>query len=126
MRKHQKADLYAKEREAGKSVTEIAKMYGVSSQTVSQAIAKIRKGYFKHYTEESCVYPNLRKWLNDNRVTRSEFMRRMGMPPSSVNSARISSYFRGRVYPTKATIDKFLEVTGLTYEEFFQRDIGDD
>jgi transposase len=118
-KKHPKADLYAKERESGKSVIEIAEMYGVSYQAVSQATAKLRNGYFKHYTEKSCVYPNLRKWLNDNKVSRSEFARRMELPPTPTNTHRISYYFTGRSYPSKATIDKFLKATGLTYEELF-------
>lgn len=119
MRKPIKAELYAKERENGKSLKEIAEMYGVSTQAVSQATAKIKKGYFKHYTEENCIYPNLRNWLNDNKVTRNEFIRRMGMTLSPSNSCRLHHYFTGRNYPTKATIDKFIEITGLTYEEMF-------
>ena len=126
MRKHQKADLYAKERESGKSISEVAKMYGVSYQAVAQATRKSSHNYFRHYTEQECVYPNLRKWLNDNKVTRSELMRRMGMTASPTNYGRVSHYLKGRNYPYKNTIDKLLEVTGLTYEEFFQRDSGDD
>lgn len=126
MRKHERADLYAKERESGKSISEVAKMYGVSYQAVAHATRKSNHNYFKHYTEQECVYPNLRKWLNDNRVARSELLRRMGMIASSTNYGRVSSYLRGRNYPLKETIDKLLEVTGLTYEEFFQRDSGDD
>ena len=126
MREHPKTDLYVKERESGKSVAEIAKMYGVSYQTVAQVTAKRNIGYFKHYTEKNCVYPHLRKWLNDNKVTRHEFMRRMGMITSGTNATRITHYFKGRNYPTKETIDKFLQVTGLTYEELFYRDSGDE
>ena len=122
MRERTKTELYAKERESGKSVKEIAEMYGVSYQAVSQATAKIKKGYFKHYTEENCIYPNLRNWLNDNKVTRSEFLRRIGLTPSPNNSTRLSGYLTGKNYPTKATIDKFLEITGLTYEELFLED----
>ena len=122
MRERTKTELYAKERESGKSVKEIAEKYGVSYQAVSQATAKIKKGYFTHYTEEQCVYPNLRNWLNDNKVTRSEFLRRIGLTPSPNNSTRLSYYFTGKNYPAKATIDKFLEITGMTYEELFLED----
>ena len=123
MRQHPKTDLYIKERESGKSVIEIARMYGVSHQAVAHATAK-KNNYFKRYTEENCVYPNLRKWLNDNKVTRSEFMRRMEMPTSPNNHSRISNYFTGRNYPSKATIDKFIKVTGMTYEELFWEENG--
>lgn len=121
-RDHPKTDIYAKERASGKSVKEIAEKYGVSHQAVSNATAK-RNGYFKHYTEENCVYPNLRKWLNDNRVTRSEFVRRMGLPPHPNSNTRISAYFAGKNHPSKKIIDKLLEVTGMTYEELFWEDV---
>jgi transposase len=125
-RKHPKADLYIKERESGKSVTEIAEMYGVSYQAVAQATAKVRENCFKHYTEKSCVYPNLRKWLNDNKVSRNEFVRRMELPPTATNTTRICRYFTGENCPSKATIDKFLKATGLTYEELFWEEKEDD
>lgn len=121
-RKHPKTDIYAKERESGKSVTEIAKIYGVSYQAVAQAVAKRGIGHFKHYTEENCIYPNFRKWLNDNKVTRSEFSRRIGIPPSATNNRRISQYFIGCTDPRKSTVDKMLEITGMTYEELFKED----
>ena len=37
-------------------------------------------------------------------------------------SCLVGMYLRGRNFPPKAKIDKLLAVTGLTYEQFFERD----
>lgn len=121
-RKRPKSELYIRERENGMSVTDIAKRYGVSYQAVLHATAKTGTKYFKNYTAERCVYPNLRQWLNDNKITINEFARRMGLAQGGGSSSRIIGYFNGRNYPQKETIDKMIEVTGLSYEEMFYRE----
>ena len=123
MSRHPRTDLYREAREKGLSYREIAKMYGVSFQTVAFACG--RSGYhFKPFTEKSCVYPYLRKWLNDNSVSRNEFIRRMGCVPCGDANMRYGAYFRGECYPSKQTIDRMLQVTGLTYEQLFYREDG--
>lgn len=100
---------------------EIAAKHGVSYQNVAQACAKMRKDYFKPYSPEDVVYPKLRRWLNENRVSRAELLRRMQFGWGYSYQARVSLWFRGESFPQKETIDKILEVTGLTYEELFER-----
>ena len=118
VRKHPKSDMYMADRDAGMTYREIAEKHGVSYQAVAQCCG--RQGpYFKAYTEEEVVYPGLRKWLNENRVTRSEFIRRMGNIGSGTMVSRIGKHFRGENLPTKKTIDSFIEVTGMTYEQLF-------
>lgn len=126
MRKHPKADIYVMERQKGKTLRQIAEEQGVSPQAVSQSLHTHAPTIFKPYTEEKCVYPNWRKWLNNNKVTRKEFMAMMGLVPCAQNLQRLSVYMLGKKYPQKETIDRLLKTTGLTYEEFFQRDSGDD
>lgn len=119
MSRHPKADLYRSERDKGLSYTEIARKYGVSKQAVAQACGKLTPGHFNPYTEKEVVYPNLRRWLNENRVCRAEFGRRMGHGFAGTGTTMISAWFRGGNTPQKSTIDKILKVTGLTYEELF-------
>ena len=116
---HPRTERYMAERQNGKTYRQIAEMYGVSVQAVAAACAIHMPGHFKPYTEKEVIYPKLRKWLNDNEVSRNEFARRMGLLPYANNSHRVSDYFRGKNYPLKETIDKMLQVTGLTYEELF-------
>lgn len=78
------------------------------------------------YTEEEVVYPNLRRCLNENKVSRTEFCRRMGNQPNSGNSTNLRDWFVGRNYPIKRVIDKMIEVTGLTYEELWEVEVAPD
>lgn len=105
-------------RDQGMKYKEIAEKIGVSSQYVSMVCGKCDPAYFQ-YVDESCIYPNLRKWMNDNKITRREFLRRMGLMPYTGNYERFGSYLRGTNYPRKQYIDKMLKVTGMTYETMF-------
>lgn len=122
MSRHPRADIYRAEREKGLTYRQIAEKHGVSFQTVAQACGKSDASKFRAFTESDCVYPNLRKWLNDNKVSRYEFIRRVGLCADSATSCTFGKYFRGKHYPNKQTIDKMLRVTGLTYEELFYRE----
>ena len=122
MGNHPRADLYLAEREKGLTYREIAKKFGVSFQCVAQACGRTKAGQFRPFTEEKCVYPNLRNWLNENKVSRNEFIRRLGWIPDSPNSGLVGNYFLGNKYPQKRIIDKMLQVTGLTYEELWYRE----
>lgn len=124
MRNHAKTDLYRAEREKGKTYKEIAEQFGVTTQTVAMVCCKSDELRFRRWTKERCIYPNVRNWLNDNKVSLNEFIRRTGAVSSSGNTGRYSSYFNGKNYPTKGTIDKMLAVTGLTYEKFWEVDNG--
>lgn len=124
MSRHPRADAYRKDRELGMTFQQIADKYGVSRQTVAEATC--RQGYqFRHFTKERCVYPFLRRWLNENKVSVSEFTRRMGLAGSSNSRNIYSNYFKGKQYPSKQVIDGILKVTGLTYEKLFYREDDD-
>lgn len=116
---HPKADLYIAERDAGLTYREIAEKHGISYQAVAQTCARYSVGHFRAYTKNDVVYPNLRKWLNDNKVTKSEFIRRMGNVYSGNLMAQVGNWFSGKTCPMKQSIDKILEITGLTYEQLF-------
>lgn len=117
--KRTKADLYMQDRMSGMTHAEIAKKYGVSHQAVQQACARYTPGHFRAVSEDGCVYPILRRWLNENLISVSELCRRMDLLPLPGTRARICEYLRGKRYPTKKTIDQLLAATGLTYEQMF-------
>lgn len=121
-REHPRADLYRSEREKGKTYREIAEMYGVSFQAVACACGKQKDYQFRAWTKERCIYPNLRNWLNENKISCKEFVRRMGQVPSGGSDYSFRNYLSGEAYPQKRTIDKMLEVTGLTYEQLWEVD----
>ena len=121
MSKHPKADLYLEERKKGLTYREIAKKYGVTYQAVACSIGKADPTRFRPYTEDQVVYPILREWLNDNKVSKKEFIRRMGNIPGGTNMCTMDSWLKGKTYPSKQNIDLMLMVTGLAYEELFYR-----
>ena len=66
-------------------------------------------------TEKGCIYPNLRRWLNNDRRRRDRFFKAM-------RGVTIRDMLNGSRQPKKDTIDKMLALTGMTYEELFKED----
>lgn len=107
--------------EKGLSYQEIGKVFNISRQRVYMIIGGHFRVFFKPITSDECIYPNLRKWMNDNRVNRAELCRRLydNFQPHSLSV--ICNFLKGHnSYATKHFIDKCLKVTGLTYEELFE------
>ena len=120
-RRHPVADLYREERRQGKTYREIAEKYGVTTQAVGAACAGHAPQKFRAWTPKGCVYPNLRWWMNQNKVNRAELLRRMDIIPAHNSLQRLADYMSGRTDPPKRTIDKILQITGLTYEAAFYK-----
>lgn len=121
MKTNRTTDKYIEARSKGMKYREIAKLYGVSFQAVAQACAKYGPEHFVPFTEEKLVYANWRNWMNENKITMREFMRRLGLSSTGNSLDAVRGYMRGDHYPAKQTIDKILEVTGLTYEQLWER-----
>ena len=110
------------DREAGLTHREIAKKHGVSIQYVSFVVGKYDPRYFKYVTEKGCVYPNLRRWLNENKISAAELLRRMYLDPAHGNIERLRNVMRGRSSPRKDYIDRLIEATGMKYEKLFKEE----
>lgn len=114
-----KAEIYRMERNSGLTFQEIADKYGVSKQFVHQMCSESTDSLFRGWLKERCIYVNLRNWMNDNKISKKELLQRLGLEALSGNYKRIGHYLKGECYPPKQMIDKFIEVTGLTYEELW-------
>ena len=106
-------------REQGLTYREVAEMLGVSWQRAAQLCGKQNIAYFRHI-DESCIYHNLRAWMNEHKVSRAELLRRMGLTTNPENSTKLSKIMCGEWQPRKPYIDKMLQVTGLSYEKLFE------
>ena len=94
----------------GATYQAIADRIGVSKQAVQQVFpcASVR-AHRKDY-----IYPNLVKWMRDNRLNCSQAEQKLGLGRGS-----LSCILSGKTAPGKAVIDKILAGTGLTYEAAF-------
>lgn len=117
-----KADMYMAERMKGKTYQEIANEFGVSYQAVAMCIGKHHPGHFRPLTQKQCVYPGLRRWMNENKVSQAELLRRMGMMVGGRNSEHLRSLLNGRTEFKKKNIDLLLKITGMTYEVLLYRE----
>lgn len=125
MSKERKAEMIEM-RENGYTYHEIGKAFGISRQRVQTLIGGQMKSHFRRTTPEDCIYPNLRKWMNDNRITRAELCRRLYGDTHPNNRAKCCEFLKGiNQRASKRTIDKYLSVTGLTYEELFATEGGE-
>lgn len=113
-----RSDLYRTEREKGMTYREIAEKHGVSYQCVAHACGKYNPERFQYHKEEAVVFPNLRKWMNDNKISNAELLRRLGYKTyGNAYFSWLRYILNGRNEMKKSTIDKLLAITGMTYEE---------
>lgn len=108
-------------RTKGFTYDEIGQMCGVSRQRVQQIIGEECKGYFRPITKKKCIYSAIREWMNDNKISITEFTRRVYGNTAPANYERMKARLNGSRDLTKTYIDKILSITGLTYEEAFKR-----
>lgn len=104
----------------GKTYREIGERFGLSKQRVYQILGKMDKHYFKPIKEKVVAYKGIRDWLNEKKISFTEFCR------------LIYGYYHPKLYtrltvclnkthPIKIDmIEKILDITGLTYEQAFK------
>lgn len=110
---------YVVERKNGLTYREIGEKYGVSHQAVQYICMKEGRGSFRHLRPDEVVYPNLRRWLNENQVTKAELARRLSQNSGVNMNKEVAQWISGRNSPSQKMIDRFIAVTGLSYEELF-------
>ena len=111
--------------ESGMTCRAIAEKHGVSHQRVQSVVGKYSPAHFRYLTESGCIYPNLRRWMNSNKVSRAEFLRRMGLEAYPENKRRLNAVMTGNYDVRRSFVDRMLRVTGMTYEEMFCLEVQD-
>lgn len=108
------------DRAAGMTYKEIGEKYGISRQRVCEICKGRTPKNFHYVTDEGCVYPNLRAWMNENLISRNEFIRRSKFEFCPANTLKFSAIMRGETTDIrKSWIDEMLRITGMSYEMLF-------
>lgn len=108
-----------KDRESGMTCQQVAEKHGTTKQYVSQITCRCRRSGHKTVTADQCIYPNLRNWMNDHKISRPELLDRMYLARASGNINKLRCILRGETMPKKDWIDGLLEATGMSYERLF-------
>ena len=106
-------------RRIGLTYREIGAMCGCSGQ-YAWSIAKgtERERPTRRVTEEECCYPNLREWMNDNKVSIGSLCRALyGRGDSGYPNQLRWKMNNGTL--KKWEIDAILSMTGMSYKEAF-------
>ena len=119
----EKPKLMRKDRESGMTYRQLAEKYQCSSQYVAKVCGKENPTYFRPVTEHGVIYPALLRWMNENKISMSELLRRMDMQPHHANAVKLRNCLRGDNLPNKAYIDGMLRATGMTYEQLFAEEV---
>ena len=101
----------------GSSLQEIADQFGVSKQLIAQFLPYSRHVTCHPHNLEACIFPEIRNFLETERMTYNRFAVLCGMGTQNIYNA-----LTGKANPSKSTIDRILEVTGLPYEVAFRQE----
>lgn len=94
---------------------EVGERFGISKQRVSQLFPQTNKKV--DAAAESCVYPNIAKWMMEHRSGFAAIARGCNFTTATIRYALTSG---GNI--RKDTVDALLRFTGMTYEEAFFRE----
>ena len=78
----------------------------------------MKRPYWTMLSEKQCIYPGLRNWMNYEGVCVSALIRMLYGEGNENKRLLVTRALTGGNC-SKKTIDRILEVTGLTYEEAF-------
>lgn len=108
-------------REMGKTLKECGESFNISKQRIEKIIAKTnnRQAYKRYFTEKTCIYDGLRRWLNTNCANLKDFVIRFKGTYYPSTSERISKKLKGNVAFNFSEILEILSLTNMTFEELF-------
>lgn len=102
----------------GKSYAEIGKEFGISKQRVARVIRDNTNRMGHIVTSKQCVYEGIRHYLNISNMCVTDLTKLMFGDSWRNHLGTVSHALKG-VNCSKQTIDKILEVTGMSYEDAF-------
>ena len=121
---YDRVTVMVKDRAAGMTYEQIGEKHGVTRQRVGQLISKWNKYNFKVIKTKGCAYKNLRKWMNDHCVDRSELARAVGVASEPISGYEMQNFrymlLGRRVFP-EDILKEIIAVTGLSKDQILER-----
>lgn len=96
----------------GVSLQEIADHFGVSEKYISRIVPICN--HVSRRRSNPIIYKNIERYLEENAIPIELFA-----SISGTSRQAMSAILSGKNSPSKRTVDKILEATGMTYEEAF-------
>ena len=104
--------------ENGHTYKEVGDYFGVSRQRIHALFPSSSKRARHKPGEYNYIYPNVNKFMKDNKLSLMEMYRGTG-----IHYNHLHKIFYGEQNPSKRIIDKLLNYTGMTYEEMFYQEV---
>ena len=114
MTKEQVKDMFSM-RLDGFTLSEIGEKYGVSKERVRQLLSKATTGK-NRCIRKNYVYPNIENWMFENEIIQQDIAEKAGVRQNTVSTVLI-----GKRNPSFEVISAILEMSGMTFQEAFQR-----
>lgn len=118
---YERAAQFEALRNEGLTYQEIASRAGVSRAYVNLVLSNYKKSQFRGISQKQCVHDGLREWMNENKCSVNELLRRAyGFNPGGTQKQGWFAKLRGETHLKKPDIDRLIDVTGMSYEELFR------
>lgn len=112
MTREQKIDMFVM-RIDGYTLEDISQKYGISTERVRQILYHAIKDR-QTKRRSKCVYPAIKKWMQENRITQFDMAVDVG-----ISQANISQILLGKTRPSFEFCLYICEKTGLPIQEAF-------
>ena len=114
MTKDQVKDMFSMRLE-GFTLLEIGEKYGISKERVRQLLSDAAGGR-NRVIRKNYVFPNIENWMYEKDIMQDEIAKECGCSQNNVSSILIGKY-----KPSFDFISAVLRMSGMTFEEAFQR-----
>lgn len=105
----------------GYTIQEIADKYGVTKQCIQERLSILANGYRPRVKgiDEKIIYPNLAKWISDNRIVKYKLSHMIGLSENNMVTTAINKRLYGETDFSMSEIKMLLKATNDTFEHLF-------
>ena len=108
-------------RKQGMTYREIGECFGVTYEGIRLVLAHMepQERYFRAVTEKRCIYPGIREWMNQEKISPRRLAAMMGYSTYTGVVRSLGDRLSGRAEIRIGDIRNILRISGMTFEEAF-------